>query len=122
LWSRCCFHSVGTCRLAVHEPTDALDQILRSELFLDQHGLHTGVQSLAVFRPRRDRPRAGRAAEPRDELAPPHSITSSARASNAGGTLSPSARAVGKLMTSSNLVDRTTGKSAGLVPLRIRTV
>jgi hypothetical protein len=34
----------------VHEPTDALDQILRSELFLDQHGLHTGVQSLAVFR------------------------------------------------------------------------
>jgi hypothetical protein len=30
--------------------------------------------------------------------------------------------AVGTLMTSSKLVDRTTGKSAGLAPLRIRTV
>jgi hypothetical protein len=54
----------------VHEPTDALDQILRSELFLDQHGLHTGVQSLAVFRTRRNRPRYHRTTEQRDELAP----------------------------------------------------
>ena len=61
-----------------------------------------------------------RAAEQRDELASPHSITSSARASSDGGTASPSARAVFKLMTSSNLVDCTTGKSAGLAPLRTR--
>jgi hypothetical protein len=34
----------------------------------------------------------------------------------------PSALAVGTLMTSSNLVDCTTGKSAGLAPLRTRPV
>jgi hypothetical protein len=47
-----------------------------------------------------------------------HSITSSARASRAGGTSRPSAFAVVKLMTSSNLVGCTTGNSAGLAPLR----
>ena len=46
-----------------------------------------------------------RAAEQRDELAPPHSITSSARASSVGGTSRPSALAVLRLITSSNLVD-----------------
>jgi integrase/recombinase XerD len=45
-----------------------------------------------------------RAAEKRDELAPLHSITSSARSGNAGGMLNPSARAVLRLTTSSNLV------------------
>jgi hypothetical protein len=54
-------------------------------------------------------------------LAPVYSITSSARASSVGGTSTARARAVGKLMTSSNLIDRTTGRSAGLAPLRIRT-
>src|SRR5215831_10396587 len=39
-----------------------------------------------LLRPRRERPRSGRAAEQRDELAAPHSITSSARASSVGGT------------------------------------
>src|SRR5262245_27723109 len=62
------------------------------------------------------------AAEQRDELAAFHSITSSARASSVGGTSRPSARAVGTLMMKSNLVDCTTGKSAGLVPLRMRPV
>ncbi|HVI61641.1 MAG TPA: hypothetical protein VM910_03465, partial [Bradyrhizobium sp.] len=38
--------------------------------------------------PRRERPR-GRAAEQRDELASPHSITSSARVSRVVGTLRP---------------------------------
>ena len=52
---------------------------------------------------RRDRPRRRRAAEQRDELAPFHSITSSARASSCGGTVRPSALAVLRLMTSSNL-------------------
>src|SRR5262249_26306523 len=51
-----------------------------------------------------------------------HSITSSARASSVGGIVRASARAVIKLMTSSNLVGCTTGKSAGLAPLRIRPV
>ena len=44
--------------------------------------------------------------------APRHSITSSARASSSGGTVRPSIRAVSALMTSSNLLDCTTGRSA----------
>ena len=63
-----------------------------------------------------------RAAEKRDELAPPHSITSSAIESSAGGTSMPSARAVCRLMTNSNLVDCSTGRSAGFAPLRILPV
>src|SRR5262249_21826391 len=52
---------------------------------------------------RRERP-SGRAAEQRDEIAPLHSITSSERASSVGGTSRPSAFAVLRLITSSNLV------------------
>jgi hypothetical protein len=40
-------------------------------------------------------------AEQRDELPPFHSITLSARARNAGGTVKPSALAVLRLMTNS---------------------
>src|SRR5262245_19002272 len=61
-----------------------------------------------------------RSAKQRDELAAVHSITSSARASSGGGTSRPSIRAVWWLMTSSNLVDCMTGKSAGLEPFRMR--
>ena len=43
------------------------------------------------------------AAEQRDELAPPHSITLSAIASSVGGTFNPSALAVLRLMTNSYL-------------------
>src|SRR6516165_8660127 len=49
-----------------------------------------------------------------------YSITSSARESSAAGTSSPSTFAVLRLITSLNFVDCTTGRSAGLVPLRIR--
>src|SRR6516165_3221843 len=75
-----------------------------------------------LLRARRERPRGRRAAEQTDEGAPPHSITSSASATSIGGTSIPSAFAVFALITSSNLVDCCTGKSAGLVPLRIRPV
>ena len=51
-----------------------------------------------------------------------HSITSSAVASSDGGTVRPSIRAVWALMTSSNLLACTTGKSAGFAPLRMRPV
>src|SRR5262249_41480539 len=71
------------------------------------------------LRARRERPRS-RAAEQRDELAAPHSITSSARASSFSGTVRPSILAVWALMTSPNLADCTTGRSAGLAPLRMR--
>src|SRR5262245_31061200 len=72
-----------------------------------------------LLRARRDRPRR-RAAEQRDELAALHSITSSAATSSLSGTVRPSILAVEALMTSSNLLDCTTGKSAGFAPLSIR--
>ena len=75
-----------------------------------------------LLRPRRERPRGRSAAEERDEVAPPeHSITSSARASNDGGTSMPSALAVLRLITNSNLVGAWTGSSAGFAPLRMRS-
>src|SRR6516164_6074118 len=59
----------------------------------------------------------------RFELAPAawclHSITSSARASSVGEISRPSALAVLRLITSSNLVGCSTGSSAGLAPLKI---
>jgi hypothetical protein len=55
------------------------------------------------------------------EGTPVHSITWSARASNDGGIVSPSAFAVLRLMTNSNVVGCSTGRLAGLMPLRIRS-
>ena len=49
-----------------------------------------------------------------------HSITSSARASSVFGIATPSALAVLRLTTSSNLVGCSTGISAGFSPLRTR--
>src|SRR5262249_26081573 len=57
--------------------------------------------------------------EPHDELAPPHSITSSARTRNDSGMLNPSALAVVTLTMRSNLVGCSTGRSAGFAPLKI---
>ena len=48
-----------------------------------------------------------------------YSITSSARTSKGGGTVRPSAFAVLRLMTRSNLVGCSTGRSPALAPLRI---
>jgi hypothetical protein len=73
----------------------------------------------ALRRARRERPRDRRAAEQRDELAPFHSITSSARPTSGNGIVRPSVLAVLRLMISSTLEDRWTGKSAGFSPLRI---
>src|SRR5262249_62410726 len=50
-----------------------------------------------------------------------HSITSSARASSAGGIATPRAFAVFMLMTNSYLVGACTGRSAGFSPLRMRS-
>src|SRR5262245_2756457 len=51
-----------------------------------------------------------------------HSITSSARVSNVGGTVRCSDFAVLRLITNSNLVGCWTGRLAGLSPLRRRLV
>ena len=48
-----------------------------------------------------------------------YSITSSAMATRPGGKVRPSAFAVLRLITNSNLFGCTTGRSAGLAPLRI---
>src|ERR1700747_3692756 len=48
-----------------------------------------------------------------------HSIPSSAVASSVGDTVRPNVLAVSALMTSSNLLACTTGRSAGFVPLRM---
>src|SRR4051812_28406320 len=48
-----------------------------------------------------------------------HSITSSARASSVGETVRPRARAVIRLMTKSNFVGCSIGRSAGFAPRKI---
>src|SRR5215472_5089944 len=83
----------------------------------DKHHRHR-----RLLRARRERPRRRSAAEERDEVPPVHSITSSTATSSLSGTVRPSILAVEALMTSSNLLDCTTGKSAGFAPLRIRPV
>src|SRR5262249_28288094 len=68
---------------------------------------HAQIADGRLLRARRQRPEHWRcrpAADERDALAPPHSITSSARASRFGGTSIPSAFAVLRLITSSNFV------------------
>src|SRR5262249_15893994 len=78
------------------------------------------TQPIWLPRACRERPRGGRAAEQRDELAASHSITSSARASTAEGTSRPSAFATVKFTTRSNLVGCSTGMSPGFTPRRKR--
>jgi hypothetical protein len=56
-----------------------------------------------LLRPRRERPHR-RAAEKSDELAPFHSITSSARSRNDSGIVRPMTFAVMRLIASSNFV------------------
>src|SRR5262249_25697467 len=73
-----------------------------------------------LLRARRERPRGSRPAERGKEGATPHhSITSSARESSVGGTARPSACAVLRLITNSNAVGSSTGRSAGRAPFRM---
>src|SRR5262249_3488553 len=82
----------------------------------------THAENVRLLRARRERPRSRCTAEQRHELAAPHSITSSARASNVAGISTPMVLAVCRLMTSSNLVACIIGKSAAFSPLRMRPV
>src|SRR5262245_47108939 len=109
----------------------ALDGAGFIEAFAERSGM--AVRDLA--RPRADEAHDGhrrllracrerpccRATEKRHELAPLHSITSSARASRVGGTSRPRALAVLRLMASSYLVGFCTGRSAGFSPFRMRS-
>src|SRR5947199_305578 len=77
-----------------------------------------GVASL--LRTRHHRP-SNTTAHPCNELTPLHSMTSSARTKTEGGIPMPRACAVLPFTASSNLVGCSTGRSAGLAPLRILT-
>src|SRR5262245_48231059 len=74
---------------------------------------------LRLLRVPGERPSGRRAAEQRDEIAPFHSITSSARSRIDVDTSMPSALAVLRLTIVPNLVDRSTGRSLGFAPFRI---
>ncbi len=70
-----------------------------------------------LLRPRRGRPRHRCATNKRDELAPLHSITSSARALSVAGMSRPSALAVCRLMTNSKTVGLHHRQVGGLLTL-----
>src|SRR5262249_51704595 len=65
---------------------------------------------------RAPRPRRSRAAEKGDELAPPHSITSSACSRIDVGNTIPNLFAVLRLATSTNFVGNSAGTSLGFEP------
>src|SRR5262249_45951998 len=77
---------------------------------------HADAPHPLLLRPRREWPSRRRAADERDELTAfhlrGHSITSSAATCSVGGTVRPSALAVLRFITNSNLVGCKTGKSA----------
>src|SRR5262249_31333432 len=112
---------VATLRVA--QAAQAIDEggVVLLQTQRKERDARTGVARAGVLRTRRERPRS-RAAKQRDKLAALHSITSSASNCIELGTSIPSALAVCRLMTNSNLVDRTTGRSAGFASLRIRPV
>src|SRR5262249_20827187 len=74
-----------------------------------------------LLRTRSERPCSGSSTKKSDELAPSHSITSSAMESMLDGMTSPSALAVFRLMTNWYFVGACTGKSPGFSPLRMRS-
>src|SRR5262249_24103246 len=90
-----------------------------------ENGRRSGIEKpdhrqCRLLRARRERPCYHRAPEQRDEIAASHSITSSARASSMGGISRSIAFAVARLNTRSNFMAISTGRSTGLVPLRMR--
>ena len=77
-----------------------------------------GAKRLELLPPRHHRPRH-RAAECSDKRTPSHSITLSARATRLSGIVTPSNLLVLRLISSSNFVGCSTGRSAGFAPLSI---
>ena len=84
--------------------------------------LHPGVRDPPCLLLRFGTERRGeeyRARASEERAAVYHWMISSARCRSGGGIVRPRALAVFRLMTSSNLVGCSTGRSAGLAPLRI---
>src|SRR5258705_4330389 len=95
---------------ALGDPLETIKKIVPWEDF------RADIEAVTETKPEERKSNAGR--KPYDtilkfKIAPLHSITSSARASSDGGTVSPSALAVIRLMTRSNLVGCSTGRPEG---------
>ena len=75
---------------------------------------------LRLLRAHRQRPHCRRPTEQRDEVAPPHSITSSARPISVLGMLTPSVFAVFRFRDNSTFVACWTGRSLGFSPFKMR--
>src|SRR5262249_36636494 len=98
----------------------ARDRICRTARRVGNDHAHGSVGVALCPRTRNGRPCHSRATEQRDELATPHSITSSTKEISRAGISRLSAFAVFRFITNSNLVGCSTGRSAGFAPLRIR--
>src|SRR5262249_46145568 len=116
-------------RLAAIGPTQARKRLTERRvatllfriIFVASHEHADAPHAVALLRPRRGRP-SRRAAEERDELPSSNdSITSAARSRIDGGMARPSAVAVLRFTTISNLVGNCTGRSPGFSPRRIRS-
>src|SRR5262249_41729020 len=97
------------------------DESLRHRIiFVVRHEHADAPYALSLLRARRERVHR-RAAEERDERAPVHSITSSARSIIDGGTARPSALAVLSFPPISYFTENGTGRSLGFSPRRMRS-
>src|SRR5215831_9119800 len=130
----CRLHSVGCCRCPrwplLSQMSDVpLPAIVKIEIAVrqPQHAVARRRDGTEIANCRQlsrslgargDWPRGSAAdrGEPRDEIPPFHSITSSARSTIDGGTARPSALAVLRLTTNSNLVANCTGSSLTFAP------
>ena len=79
------------------------------------------AHAIVLLRVGRKRPRRRQAAGERDEISPPHSITSSARVISACGKVSPMAAAALRLTERVNFAGSCTGRSPGRVPRKMRS-
>src|SRR6476646_8556915 len=101
---------------ALPKLAQAIRDRLRRQAVEEPHHRHR-----LLLRPRGERPCRRRPANECDEVAPSHSMTSSARASSEVGTSRPSALAVLRLLTNSYLVGDCSGRTAGSAPRSMRS-
>src|SRR5262249_52876795 len=114
-----------TGKISVHRPRCRVQMMLcrLSAEITRQKSSHQHCDTpllFALLRACRERP-CCRAAKERDEIAPLHSITSSARATRVLGKLRPIARAALRLIDRVNFSGSCTGSSAGRAPRRMRS-
>src|SRR5262249_22098969 len=113
--------------IAAFDPTQLLQATPESTLpdqpivFTDTADDANAPYALCFLCMRGEWPSSSSPTKQRNELAPPHSITSSARCWSSSGTSRPSTFAVLRFITSSYLVGACTGRSPGFSPLRMRS-